>query len=51
MPVHITVIAMMAAVVLGFLGGLLTFKKAQQWCPECGATLRCLDCLKRTRAS
>ncbi|SDZ41757.1 hypothetical protein SAMN05444365_11467 [Micromonospora pattaloongensis] len=30
--------------VFGFGVGLLTFKKAQQWCPECGATLTCADC-------
>ena len=26
---------------LGFLTGLLTFQRKQQWCPGCGATLTC----------
>jgi len=32
------VAAVMAAVVLGYLGGLLSFKIKSRWCPECGAT-------------
>ena len=30
-----------AAVIVGFLSGLLTFRKAQRWCPSCGSTLAC----------
>lgn len=33
--------ALISAVLLGFITGLLSFKVKQRWCPECGAsTLR-----------
>ncbi|BFU43555.1 hypothetical protein KRMM14A1004_17920 [Krasilnikovia sp. MM14-A1004] len=35
------VIAVVAALAVGFVVGLLAFKVKQQWCPACGATLRC----------
>jgi hypothetical protein len=35
------VMAAVTALAVGFLGGLLTFKKAGHWCPTCGDTLRC----------
>lgn len=31
-------LAVVAALVVGFLAGLLTFKVKARWCPECGAT-------------
>lgn len=34
-------IAFSSAVVVGFLGGLLTFKLKQGWCAECGTSLAC----------
>jgi hypothetical protein len=33
--------AVLAALIIGFLAGLLTFRKAQRWCPVCGMTLTC----------
>jgi hypothetical protein len=30
--------AVAAALVLGFLTGLLAFRVKSRWCPECGAT-------------
>jgi len=30
--------AVVAAVVLGYLAGLVSFKVKSRWCPECGAT-------------
>lgn len=40
----VTVIAAaLAALTLGFLAGLLAFRKAQQWCPDCGGQLACPD--------
>jgi ribosomal protein S27AE len=30
--------AVVAAVVLGYLAGLVSFKVKNRWCPECGAT-------------
>jgi NADH pyrophosphatase NudC (nudix superfamily) len=31
---------MCAALMVGFLAGLLSFKVKCRWCPECGATTR-----------
>jgi hypothetical protein len=39
--------AVVAALVLGFLAGLLSFKIKVRWCPRCGATLRCAACTPR----
>ena len=33
--------AVIAAMVIGFLAGMLTLRKSQQWCPRCGSTMRC----------
>ena len=38
-----TAMAVTAAVILGFLAGLLTFRQTSRWCPACGATLACSD--------
>jgi hypothetical protein len=38
------VAAVTAALVIGFLAGLLTFKRKQLWCPEHGETMRCPSC-------
>jgi hypothetical protein len=29
---------------LGFLAGLLTFQRSQQWCVRCGMTKACPNC-------
>ena len=34
----IIVMLMFAALLVGFLAGFLSFRVAQRWCPECGAT-------------
>jgi hypothetical protein len=34
-----------AALVVGFIAGLLTFKAKQRWCERCGCTLSCQSCL------
>jgi hypothetical protein len=34
----------LAAIIVGFIGGLVTFKRSSIWCPSCGATLRCREC-------
>jgi NADH pyrophosphatase NudC (nudix superfamily) len=31
-------VAVVAALMLGFLAGLFTFKVKNRWCPVCGAT-------------
>jgi predicted RNA-binding protein with PUA domain len=32
------------ALLLGFLAGLLTFKRTLRWCRTCGLVLRCPEC-------
>jgi hypothetical protein len=34
----------LAAIIVGFIAGLVTFKRSFAWCPKCGVTLRCLEC-------
>jgi hypothetical protein len=34
------------ALVLGWLAGMLTHKRAERWCPACGSRLKCLHCAK-----
>ena len=38
------VIAVAASLVVGFVGGLLSLKAKNRWCPGCGASLGCLAC-------
>ena len=42
-------IAVLAALVVGFLAGLLSFKKKASWCPQCGAVKDCVTCHERRR--
>src|SRR5690349_14684876 len=35
------VIGVVAGVLFGFVAGLLTFRRSQQWCSFCGATKQC----------
>jgi hypothetical protein len=44
----VAVIAAIIDLVVGFFAGLFSFKIKKRWCPECGATLRCVDCLTAT---
>jgi hypothetical protein len=37
----IILVAVLAAMSVGFLTGLLTFRRATHWCPVCGLTLTC----------
>jgi hypothetical protein len=32
------------ALLVGFLAGLLTFKRSLRWCRTCGLVLRCPEC-------
>ena len=38
------VIAVLASLVVGVLGGVLSAKVKNRWCPGCGASLGCLAC-------
>jgi hypothetical protein len=38
-----TVVTTAVALVVGFLGGLLSFKVKRRWCARCGLTLTCPD--------
>lgn len=43
--------SVMAALMIGFLAGLLTFKAKQQWCAACGQTSTCPMCLTDREAN
>jgi hypothetical protein len=40
-----------AALALGWLAGMLTFRRSLKWCKECGEVLACLRCTRRTTSS
>lgn len=44
------VFAVVGALLVGFVAGLLTFRLKQQWCPMCGETLRCTNPAHRSYA-
>ena len=33
-----------SCLVVGFLAGLLAFRRTERWCPHCGAVARCPEC-------
>ncbi|GID98561.1 hypothetical protein Adi01nite_79730 [Amorphoplanes digitatis] len=33
-----------ASLVVGFVGGVLSLKAKNKWCPGCGTSLACLAC-------
>lgn len=35
------------ALAVGFVVGFTTFRRALCWCPACGTTLRCPECVNR----
>jgi hypothetical protein len=37
-------IVAVASLVVGFVGGVLSLKTKNRWCPGCGASLACLAC-------
>lgn len=37
-------IAVVASLVVGFVGGVLSLKAKNKWCPGCGTSLACLAC-------
>lgn len=59
MSLYVAVPALIGIAVLGWLAGMLTFKRSQTWCPRCGDSLDCVRCIyeamnaesdKRTRS-
>ncbi len=39
-------ITVVMALVLGWLAGMLTHRRAERWCPVCGSRLKCLECVR-----
>lgn len=39
-----SLITALCALTLGFLAGLLTFKRSLRWCRNCGTVLKCPVC-------
>jgi hypothetical protein len=42
--------ALLAGALVGFLSGLLTFRRSLTWCRECGETLSCPRCVPGRRS-
>jgi hypothetical protein len=40
-------VTVVLATLLGFLGGLLSFKVKSSWCPDCGTVKSCPNCAGR----
>ena len=38
------VVTVAVSMLVGFLAGVVAFKRTERWCPGCGATLKCVDC-------
>jgi hypothetical protein len=38
------IIMAVAALVVGFTAGFLTYPQSRRWCPECGVSLHCPQC-------
>jgi len=44
MTVGLMVGGFVVVAALGWLAGMLTFRRSLRWCPRCGETLRCGSC-------
>ena len=44
-------VAVIASLLVGFLAGLLSFKKKSTWCTGCGAVKSCPQCSYRSVSS
>lgn len=41
-------VAAVAALLIGFVAGMCTYRASRRWCPVCGATLTCGVCANAT---
>ena len=46
MSVYAALPALVGVALLGWLGGMLTFKRSLLWCKRCGDVLRCPSCTR-----
>jgi hypothetical protein len=44
-----SVLVASSALVVGFLAGLLAFRRKSRWCPTCGSTFTCPDTAEHHR--
>ena len=44
MPLAIAIPALAGIALLGWIMGMLTFKRSQMWCTRCGHVLTCVTC-------
>jgi hypothetical protein len=42
--IFLSVGALLGVAFLGWVAGMWTHRRAEQWCPECGMKLSCADC-------
>jgi hypothetical protein len=46
MSVYIALPGLLGIALLGWLAGMLTFKRSLLWCKNCGRVLTCVSCAK-----
>jgi hypothetical protein len=46
MSLYLAIPALVTVVILGWVMGMVTRKRADRWCPQCGVTLQCPDCVR-----
>jgi hypothetical protein len=46
MSLYLLIPTLLAVVVLGWVAGMWTRRRADHWCTQCGTTLRCPTCLR-----
>lgn len=44
---NLLLVAVIPALLVGFVAGFVTYRKSRRWCVACGATLSCPDCAMR----
>jgi hypothetical protein len=44
--VYLVISMSIALILLGWIAGMWTRRRADHWCKQCGATLKCPNCLR-----
>jgi len=51
MTTYLVLPMVMGTMALGWVGGMLTFRRTLRWCSACGQTLACINCLRAAQMS
>jgi hypothetical protein len=46
MSLYLLIPTLVAVASLGWVAGMLTRRRADHWCIQCGTTLQCANCLR-----